>query len=99
MKLSLHESGRWHVDFHSEKRDELFSPESMPPSRFLGNWDRPDAPTSPWVLAAKVYFPWSSPSIPPRDAPETLRRLQCAEKGEMVEVAIFLVNVRIANDD
>lgn len=99
MKLSLHEGGRWHVGFHAHKRDELFSPESVPPSRFLGVWDRPDVPAAPWVLAARVCFPWSSPSKPPREAPETTRWLPCAGKGEMVEVAIFLVNVQIAADD
>jgi hypothetical protein len=99
LKLSLHEEGRWHVGFHSQKRDQLFSPEALPASRFLGTWDRPNALSAPWVLAARVCFPWSSPSKPPRDAPETTRWLECAPQGEMVEVAVFLVNATIARDD
>jgi len=99
MKLSLHESRRWHVGFHAVKKDVLFSPETAPPSRFLGVWDRSGVSAAPSVLAARVCFPWSSPSQPPCDAPVGTRWLACAGKGEMVEVAIFLVNVPVARDD
>ena len=99
MKLSLHESGRWHIGFHVDKKDMLFSPETVPPTRFLGVWDRSDVLVAPWVLAARVCFPWTSPSKPPREAPKDTRWLACAEKGEMLEVAIFLVNVPVARDD
>lgn len=99
MKLSLHKSGRWHVGFHAEKKDVLFSPETAPPSRFQGVWDRSGVSAAPWVLAARVCFPWTSPSKPPREAAVGTRLLECAGKGEILEVAIFLVNVRVARDD
>lgn len=99
MKLSLHESGRWHVGFHAEKKDKLFSPQTAPLSRFLGVWDRSGDSAAPWILAARVCFPWSSPSKPPRDAPIGTRWLACAGQDEMVEVAIFLVNVPVACAD
>lgn len=99
LKLSLHEGGRWHVGFHAHKKDEIFSSDSMPTSRFLGAWERPDANSAPWVLAARVHFPWSSPSSPARNASEDICWITCAPKGKMVEVAIFLINVPIAISD
>jgi hypothetical protein len=99
MKLSMHESGRWHVSFHMDKKDTLFSPQTIPASRFLGVWDRSSALASPYILGAKVLFPWTSPTMPPREAPVDTKWLMCAGKGEMVEVSIFLVNVSIGSDE
>lgn len=98
MKLSLHQSGRWHVSFHRDKLEKLFPPNAIPTSRFLGVWDRRDATTEPLTLAARVCFPWTSPSSPPRDAPESTHWIQCAPDGEMVEVTIFLFNVLVVED-
>jgi len=36
--------------------------------------------------------------MPPREAPVDNRWLACAGKGEMLEVAIFLLNVPVARD-
>lgn len=93
LKLSLHERGQWHIGFHSEKRDVLFSLDQMPSTRFLDKWDRTDSRTQPLVLAARVYFPWFSPTISVTDAPSDIHWLPCAPFGQAVEVAIFLTNV------
>ena len=99
MKLSLHESGQWHVGFDSNKKDELFSPEQVPPTRFLGKWLRPEAATMSQVLASRIYFPWASPSEATRDPPPDTVWLESAPEQQWVEVAVFLVNVPAPMDD
>jgi hypothetical protein len=44
LKLSLHESGQWHVAFDSAKKDVLFPPGETPATRFLGKWQRTPSP-------------------------------------------------------
>jgi hypothetical protein len=95
LKLSLHEEGQWHVGFDSNKKDKLFSPGEAPLTRFLGKWDRPDVKTSPLVLAARIYFPWTSPSDAKREAPHGTVWIEAASAQQANEVAIFLVNEEI----
>jgi hypothetical protein len=92
MKLSLHESGQWHIGFDSKRRDQLFSPEQHPPTRFLGKWYRPETKTSPVILAARVYFPSNSLSEAPRSAPSDTIWLPSAPDGQATMVGIFIVN-------
>ena len=93
LKLSLHDSGQWHIGFDNNRRDQLFSPEQLPPSRFLGKWHRPVAGTSPIVLAARVLFPWNSPSEAQLPAPPDTVWLPNAPEGLATEIGIFLINV------
>ena len=99
LKLSLHEGGQWHVAFHGGQRDKLFDEDHQPASRFLGKWQSPNASVDPFVLAARVVFPWASPSTPPREAPNDTVWLPAAPKGSMNEVAVFLINVETPVDD
>jgi hypothetical protein len=98
LKLSLH-SDQWHVGFDANKRDQLFLPETFPPTRFLGNWRRPDLGHKPVILAARVNFPWSSPSIAEKEAPSDIVWIESAPEGLSVEVALYLVNVEAPLDD
>lgn len=92
LKLSLHEGGQWHVGFDRSRRDQLFSPEQLPPSRFLGTWQRPDAGTTVLVLAARVHFPSKWLGVSPRSAPLHTVWLPSAPDGLSTEVAVFLIN-------
>lgn len=92
MKLSLHERGQWHVGFHAERRDQLFDPGAAPASRFLGRWgaaERRD--NQPITLAARVIFPWSSPTIEHRDLPIDIVKVPSAPPRHAVEVVLFLL--------
>lgn len=99
LKLSLHEGGQWHVAFDSQKRDILFTPETAPPSRFLGKWQRPSAGSDPFVFGSRVLFPWSCPMDNAADAPQSTVWIPCAPARQMVEVAVFLLNVQTPPDD
>ena len=93
LKLSLHEDGQWHIAFDSNRKDLLFSPEQVPASRFLGKWQRPEAGTSPIVLAARVHFPSNSPSETVHTAAADTIWLPSAPEGQTTEVCIFLINI------
>jgi len=99
LKLSLHGGGQWHVAFDSRKKDALFTPDSAPSSRYLGKWQRPNAGSEPFVLASRVLFPWSCPMDICADAPADTVWISCAREKQMVEVAIYLLNVPIRPDD
>jgi hypothetical protein len=90
-KLSLHESGRWHMGFHKGSFDSMFDPQTAPPSRFLGVWAGPQAGQMPICRAAVVHFPCSSPTMTHAKLPKDLVRIPTAPAGQMVEVSVLLV--------
>lgn len=91
LKLSLHEHGQWHVGFDRTQKNRLFAPGTEPPTRFLGQWARASTIGQAFVLAARVFFPWSSPSISRVDAPPDTVWIPVAPEGKMVEVAVILM--------
>jgi hypothetical protein len=94
MKLSLHERGQWLVGFHADRRDQLFDPGSAPESRFLGQWNAAERRSNqPITLAARIIFPWSSPTIEHSSLPENLVRIQSALPQHAVEVVLFLLDL------
>jgi hypothetical protein len=99
LKLSLHHGGRWHVGFHPTKKDELFEPDTAPATRFLGEWARPNIGAEPFILAARILFPWSNPTDAHAVAPKGTVWIPCAPKGKMVEVALFLLSMATPPDD
>jgi hypothetical protein len=91
MKLSLHDSGRWHVGFHGDRRDQLFDPGSAPESRFLGQWEAaPRLQAQPITLAARVIFPWACPTVRHAEMPADLVPIPSAPERMAVEVALIL---------
>ena len=97
LKLSLHESGLWQVAFDFKRKDELFSPEAVPPDRFLGRWQR-DAGSDPVVRAAVLLFPWSCPyAAEATDDP--IIWIRAAPENQMTEVSIVLINGQLPPDD
>jgi hypothetical protein len=98
LKLSLHED-QWQVGFDANQRDQLFLPETLPQTRFLGKWDRPDLDHKSVILAARVNFPWSSPTIVKKEVPVDIVWIESAPEGLSVEVALYLINVETPLDD
>ncbi len=99
LKMSVHEGGRWHVGFHPEKKDELFEPDVAPATRFLGEWARPEVGSEPFILAARICFPWSNPVNARAAAPKNTIWIPCAPEGQMVEVLLFLLSTSTPPDD
>jgi hypothetical protein len=93
MKLSLHETGQWHVGFHADRRDLLFDEGCAPQSRFLGQWNAaPRRNEQPVTLAARVVFPWSCPTVLHEHLPVDLVRIPNAPERLATEVALVLLD-------
>jgi len=58
LKLSLHESGRWHVAFDSQQFSQMFEDANAPPDRFMGKWDKPVPLSAGMTLACRIHIPW-----------------------------------------
>jgi hypothetical protein len=95
LKLSLHEAGEWHVGF-SKKPDMLFEAGKAPETRFLGKWLRPKSLVYPFVLAARLYVPFFSPSGSQRNIPGGTVRIPSAPVGHSVEITIFLLSTKVS---
>lgn len=98
LKLSLHDGGQWHIGFDASQRERLFEPGAEPTSRFLGQW-KPPIPSHDYQLASRIFFPWSCPSVVRPDVPPDTAWIRTAAEGQMVEVAVFLMNGRTPPTD
>ncbi len=90
VKLSLHESGRWHVGFDAARFPSMFEENSEPPTRFAGRWDRPAPLIEGLTLACRVHTPWYGVTISVSTLDEKVNWIQSVPLGHSIEVAIFL---------
>lgn len=95
LKLSDHPTGRSHIAFHYEKRDQLFTPETLPKERFILKQEDAKRGNEDCRLVACVLFPAGSPHDVPRDAPADTIWLPEASEGQATEVGIFRFNVEL----
>lgn len=94
LKLSDHPTGRSHIAYHYEKRDDLFTVETLPKQRFI--LKREDAKRVKDVCSsvACLFFPAGSLGDIPRAAPVDTIWLPGAPEGLATEVGIFRLNVQ-----
>jgi len=90
IKLSLHETGRWHVAFDYAKFPTLFNPGSEPPTRFSGVWERPAPIVEGLTLACRIHTPWYAATIQEQALDPEITWIDPASAGQSVEVAVFL---------
>jgi hypothetical protein len=90
VKLSLHESGRWHVGFDASRFASMFEKNSEPPTRFAGRWDKPAPLIEGLTLACRVHTPWYAATIPVSSLDGKVTWIQAAPQDQSIEVAIFL---------
>jgi hypothetical protein len=90
VKLSLHESGRWHVGFDATRFNSMFEKDSEPPNRFAGKWDKPAPLIEGLTFACRVHIPWYAVTIPNTLLDGKVVWIQAAPQGQSIEVAIFL---------
>ena len=98
LKLSDHPTGRSHIAYHYEKRDELFTPETLPKERFILKQEDVERAEEVWRLVACVHFPAGSPHDVPCEAPADTIWLPEAPEGQATEVGIFRFNVETLPD-
>lgn len=93
LKLSDHPTGRSHIAYHYEKRDELFTQETVPKERFVLKQEDAGRIDEVCRLVACVSFPSGSPHDVPRQAPADTVWLPEAPQGQATEVGVFRFNV------
>lgn len=93
LKVSLHQSGRWHIGYTEPFFAEAFSDSSRrPKSRFIQSWRRPQ-PMMPGVtLALRVMTPWSSLTESDEKRDPRVIAIPPAPAGQAVEVAIVITS-------
>lgn len=92
LKLSDHPSGRAHVAYHREKRDALFTVETLPKARFILVREA-DIVQTPFRHVASLFVPADSADAVSREAPHDTTWLPEAPKGQATEVGLFRFNV------
>jgi hypothetical protein len=90
IKLSLHETGRWHVAFDYAKFPTLFEPSSAPPTRFSGVWERAVPIIEGLTLACRIHTPWYAATIQEQSLEPQVTWIAPAPTDQSVEVAVFL---------
>lgn len=90
VKLSLHETGRWHVGFDATRFTSMFEKNSEPPTRFAGRWDKPAPLIEGLTLACRVHTPWYAVTIPVSSLDGKVTWIRAAPQGQSIEVAVFI---------
>lgn len=97
IKLSLHESGRWHFAF---QRPDAFDDETRPTSKFVGEYQRPTPVAGVPTLAVQVHIPWFAATLAPasEQADDTVWIPPAIQllKEELAETRAELARVRAA---
>lgn len=90
LKLSLHESGQWHVAFDREEFPNLFEPSSSPSSRFSRIWEQAQPLSHGLTLACRIHFPWYAINRGSGVGDPKVVWLPAPTEGHSTEVAIFV---------
>lgn len=91
VKLSLHESGRWHVGFDARRFPAMFEENSAPEDRFSGKWDVPTPLAPGLTLACRVRTPANAVTIEAATLDAEIHWIPVPPQDQMVEVVIFLL--------
>jgi hypothetical protein len=89
IKLSMHESGRWHVGFASPN---MFDDATRPASRYLGVWEKPSPVAGSYILACRVHVPANAVSIQDDNLETDVYWAASAPEGQATEFVIFLTD-------
>lgn len=90
LHLSLHDTGRWHVAFASERFDQLFDQQSQPGSRFAGQWLKPQQTAPGWTLACRIHTPWYAVTSSNSENTKSIVWIEAPTHGNMSEVCVLL---------
>jgi hypothetical protein len=99
LKLSLHESGHWHVAFDSKAFSQMFEGHNTPPDRLMGRWERPAPIIDGLTLACRIHIPGDAATIPEPSLDSKVHWIACAPPGQSVEVAVFLSDHLLGDSD
>lgn len=99
LKLSLHQSGRWHMALNAAKFPAMFDDGQAPEHRFAGKWDRPAPIIDGLTVACHIITPWSAVNIQEEELEREVAWIDHPPSGESVDVTIILSDHARAQGD
>ena len=95
VKLSLHESGRWHVAYAKEHFDRLFEEDKKPETRFIRSLNKPNNFHPGWTLAVRIQTPWFAVSTQ-RSLKDDFVLVESPKPGQMSEICVLILERHVA---
>jgi hypothetical protein len=99
LKLSMHESGRWHIAFDAAQFPGLFEDSMRPESRFVTRMDCPAPIVQGVTLACRVHIPSYGVSIPAPDLEKGVAWVAAPEDGNSIEFAVMMTEASVRVTD
>jgi hypothetical protein len=97
LKLSLHESGRWHMALDSVKFPAMFDDGQAPEHRFGGKWERPAPIIDGLTVACHICTSLDSVNIQEKELAKDVTWIAPPSPGELVDVTLFLSDHALAS--
>jgi hypothetical protein len=96
MKVSFHESGKWHLGFDKTFLDKN-APKNSPllVNRFPLKWQEPQELSPGVILAFRILVPEHVINIPKKEERKSLVWIPSPPKNKAVEIAIFLIHPEV----
>jgi len=93
LKVSLHQTGEWHIayseKFFAENQDALAD---RPQGRFIDKWTRPSEIAPGVTLALRIITPHSAVSIPIASLKRTITWIPIPPPSQAVEICTFFTS-------
>lgn len=99
LKLSMHESGRWHIAFDSAQFEGLFDDEMRPESRFAKRTHRPAPLAQGVTLGCRVHIPSYGVSIPAPELEKGVVWVPAPDSDKSIEFAVLITDAAVQVTD
>jgi hypothetical protein len=93
LKVSLHQTGEWHIAYSKKfvaENPEFFA--NNPLGRYIGKWRRPSEIASGVTLAIRIITPHSAVNTPIVSLNRTITWIPVSPPGQAVEICIFITS-------
>ena len=92
IKISLHQSGTWHLAYDTNFYDQKIPDDAAEDKgRFIHTWNPPVNNGTDTLLALRIVTPWSAVGSELHPSPK-LHYIDPPGKDEAVEIGIFITN-------
>lgn len=101
LKVSLHQSGKWHVAFNQKTYDEKVK-DAVPSlnSRFVDSWEKPHEISDGMIMAVRIITPESAVSSSVKvKKPNTIKWVPTPPSEKAVEISILITKTHLVVPD
>ncbi len=97
-KISLHQSGSWHLAYDAEFYDQKVPDDAATDNgRFIHTWNRPVDFAPEITLALRIVTPWTAIGSELKPSSK-IHYVNPPDEGEAVEIAVFITSQGIIDD-